>query len=91
MYGWHGWDWTPGGGLLMGLGMLLIWAVPIGLIAALVVYLINQSGTAKRPESAIEILEKAYARGDVSRDEFLQKKADLLGNMKFSLKQNDTP
>lgn len=71
----------------MGLGMLLIWAVPIGLIAALVVHLINQGGATKQAESAIDILEKAYARGDISRDEFLQKKADLLGDTTHLPKQ----
>ncbi len=63
----------------MGLGMLLMWAVPIGLIIALVVHLANQSKTTKPPERAIDILENAYARGEISREEFLQKRDDLLG------------
>lgn len=79
MYGWHGWEWTLGGGLIMGLGMLLIWVVPIGLIVALVVYLNNQNQSTKAPERAIDILENSYARGEISREEFLQKRDDLLG------------
>lgn len=78
MYGWHGWDWGWGGGLIMGLGMLLVWLIPIGLIAALVVYLINQNKSTQAPERALDILERAYARGEISREEFLQKRNDLL-------------
>jgi putative membrane protein len=86
MYGWHGWEWTLGGGLIMGLGMLLMWAVPIGLIVALVLYVNNQSRTTRQPETAIELLEKAYARGEINREEFLQKREDLLG-MNYTLPQ----
>jgi putative membrane protein len=74
-----GWEWTLGGGLFMGLGMLLMWVVPIGLLVALVVYLNNQGKTTKQSERAIDILENAYARGEISREEFLQKRDDLLG------------
>ena len=79
MYGWNGWEWTLGGGLFMGLGMLLMWIVPIGLIVALVVYLNNQNKSTKQPERAIDILGNAYARGEISREEFLQKRDDLIG------------
>jgi len=78
MYGWHGWEWTLGGGF-MGIGMLLMWAVPITLIVALVLYVNNQSRTTRQPETATELLEKAYARGEINREEFLQKREDLLG------------
>ena len=70
----------------MGLGMLLMWAVPIGLIVALVLYVNNQSRTTRQPETAIELLEKAYARGEINREEFLQKREDLLG-MNYTLPQ----
>ena len=63
----------------MGLGMLLMWAVPIGLIVSLMVYLNNQNKSTKAPERAIDILEKAYARSEISREEFIQKRDDLLG------------
>ncbi len=79
MHGWNGWEWTWGEGLMMGLGMLLMWVVPIALVVALVVYLNNLGKATKQPELAIDILEKAYARGEISREEFLQKRDDLLG------------
>jgi putative membrane protein len=77
MHNWNGWDWSYGGGFIMGFGMLLVWLIPLGLIIALVMYLNNQGRTTKQPETAIELLEKAYARGEINRDEFLQKRHDL--------------
>ncbi len=32
---------------------------------------------ANRPETAMEILQKRYARGDISKDEYEQKRRDL--------------
>lgn len=87
MCGWDGWGWACGGGHAMGIGMLFFWMILIGLIVALVVFLLKHGGVAKRPESAVEILEKAYASGDISREEFLQKKEDLLGERKLPAKQ----
>lgn len=78
MHYWNGWDWSYGGGFIMGFGMLLVWLIPLGLIFAVVIYLNNQSRTTTQSETAIGILERAYARGEISRDEFLQKKEDLL-------------
>ena len=63
----------------MGFGMLLVWLIPLGLIIAVMMYLNNQGKTTTQHETAIEMLEKAYARGEINRDEFLQKKEDLLG------------
>lgn len=82
MHHWNSVDWAYEGGFIMGLGMLLIWLIPLGLLAALVMYINNQSKTPKQPETAIELLEKTYARGEITRDEFLQKKEDLLGAKK---------
>jgi len=83
MHHWNSVDWAYGGGFIMGLGMLLIWLIPLGLLAALVMYLNNQNKTPRQPETAIELLEKTYARGEITRDEFLQKKEDLLSTKKL--------
>lgn len=32
MHNWNSWDWTYGGGLLMGIGMILVWLIPLGII-----------------------------------------------------------
>lgn len=47
----------------MGFGMLLFWLLPIGLIAALVLYLNDRNRKSNLPQRAIDILENAYARG----------------------------
>ncbi|HJW55029.1 MAG TPA: hypothetical protein VJ577_07135 [Burkholderiaceae bacterium] len=48
---------------MMGFGMLLFWLLPIGLIAALVLYLNDRNRKSNLPQRAIDILENAYARG----------------------------
>lgn len=83
MHNWNNWDWVYGGGIIMGLGMLLVWLIPLGLIIVLVMYLNNQGKTTTQHETAIEMLEKAYARGEIGRDEFLQKKEDLQGTKRI--------
>ena len=68
----YGWGW---GG--MGFGMLLFWGV---LIAAFVLLVRNCSGTCsgrEREKTALDLLKERYARGEIGRDEFEQKKRDL--------------
>lgn len=63
------------------LGMILIWI----LLIAGAVWLIKQifSGSAHRPgvdpgqESALEILNRRYARGELEREEYEKMKVDL--------------
>lgn len=68
-YGWGG----------MGLGMLLFW----GLLIAGVVMLVKCSwgsggcGKREREKSALDMLKERYAKGEIERDEFEQKKRDL--------------
>ena len=80
----HGWMFG-GGGMLFGvLWMILIWGIPLLLLFALLKYLIaNPRGDAGRkdmPEkkTPLDILKEAYARGEISREEYLQKRDDLL-------------
>lgn len=62
--------------------MLLVWLIPQGLAFAIVIYLTNQSIATSYPETAINLLEKAYARGDIGREELLQKREDILSRNK---------
>jgi putative membrane protein len=87
----HGWWWDGGMGWGAAVGlifMLVFW----GLIIAGVV-LIVRSLTGRRDEgagsyrtppyqeqprpSALEVLQERYARGEIERDEYLRRKADL--------------
>ena len=68
-YGWGG----------MGFGMSLFWIL---LIVAIVMLLQNipGSGTSseqRQEKTALDILKERYARGEIEREEFEQKKRDL--------------
>ena len=65
------------------LGMIIFWIVVIFFIALVVKWLLQQ-GRAKprgpaQGESALEILKKRYARGEINKEEFEQMKKDLGG------------
>lgn len=59
----------------MGWGMVLVWLIPILLVAAIVYALRGRNGTPGH--TALEILEARYARGEIDREEFLKRRADL--------------
>jgi len=67
----HGWG--------MGFGMLLFWGVLIFALVVLGKYL-RGSGTGSgqvREKNALDLLNERYARGEIEREEFEQKKHDL--------------
>ena len=73
--------WMYGGGwLIFGwLWMVLLMLAPVLLIAALVKYVFG--GWLARTHArraGLDILNEAYARGELSREDYLQKRADLL-------------
>ena len=83
---WHGWDmgFGWGGWLIGGLVMLLFWGGVIALAFFAVRALMRSGG--ERPEegsqlrsgeSALDILQKRYARGEISQEEYLEMKRDL--------------
>jgi putative membrane protein len=81
----HGWMFDGGIGMLFGgLWMILLLAVPLLLLAVLVKYLFTKPrGNAERPgeparHTPLDVLKEAYARGEISREEFLQKRDDIL-------------
>jgi putative membrane protein len=70
---WGGW--MPGFGWIF---MMLFWALLILGLAGLVKWLAGGAGRETPPEkSALRILEERYARGEIEREEFEQKKHDL--------------
>ena len=73
-----GWGWGMGYGI-MGLAHGLLWLVLVGLgIAVLVRWLRSDARpTPAQEETALEILKKRYARGEIGKEEFEEKKRDL--------------
>lgn len=72
-----GWGWGFG-----WIGMILFWLVPILLVLVAVKYLFtgkSQTGTGQVEgnDRALAILEEKYARGEINREAFLQKRDDL--------------
>jgi len=68
--------WMP----MMGFGMLfmaLFWVALIVGGVLMVKWLMGQGG-ASRGDSALEILKKRYARGEINKEEFDERKRDLL-------------
>jgi putative membrane protein len=83
-FGWQGSGWGMMGPAMMGgtMGFMgIAWAVILGLIIWAVVAAVRgtspQSGSGGQPESALEILKKRYARGEIDKVEFEAKKKDL--------------
>ena len=68
------WGWGMGFGWLF---MILFWALVIIGIIVLIRWLADQSGS--RAKTPIEILKERYARGEIQREEYEQKKRDLGG------------
>ena len=69
--GYYGW-----GGVGMGIGMMVFW----GLLISLFVVLLRgvwSSGKQGPEKTALDILKERYARGEIGREEFEQKKHDL--------------
>jgi putative membrane protein len=88
MWGWgNGWD---GGGAP---AMIVIVLAALALIVVGIILLFRglsrqqHAGsvwtqappTGSAPKSALQVLEERYARGEIDREEFLQRKQDLLG------------
>jgi putative membrane protein len=81
----HGWMSDGGVGMLFGaLWMILFLVVPLLLLAVLLKYLFTKSrGSEDRQgepamQTPLDVLKAAYARGEINREEYLQKRDDLL-------------
>jgi len=84
MYGdWGGWGMGSGAGwgIFGAFHMLLWWILVILGIVVLIKWLFG--GSSRREPSAsdraLEILKERYARGEIGKDEFEQKRRDLSG------------
>lgn len=76
-------DYGMGYGMGLGwLGMMLFWLVPVVLIAVGLKYFFGGGsrptpGTPDVRQKALDVLEERYARGEINREEYLQKRDDL--------------
>ncbi|HMB97074.1 MAG TPA: SHOCT domain-containing protein [Balneolaceae bacterium] len=58
--------------------MMIIWLILVILLAIVLVKVIMNSSDKKRDESPMDILEKRYARGEIDKEEFEERKNQLL-------------
>ena len=74
MMGNFGWGW------FMPIFMILFWGLIIWGIVALARGLSgssNSDSSSSRPDSALEVLKKRYARGEIDKEDYEEKKKDL--------------
>jgi putative membrane protein len=63
-----------GGGLMM-----VFWIVVLVAAIFLIVKVVQKNGTnSSQAESPLDVLKKRYARGEISKEEFVERKRDLL-------------
>ena len=80
--GWGMMEWGNHGFFPMG---MIIWVVVVVVLIALVIWGARAFSSpsalddGRRRSSGLDVLEERYARGELSREEYLQKKADILG------------
>ena len=59
--------------------MWFFWLAVLVAVILLIRWLIqSKPGEQSQPENSLEILKKRYARGEIDKEEFEQKKRDLL-------------
>ncbi len=66
---------------MMGIGlfgMILFWGLLIAGTVFLIRWFIGET-VIKREDSALEILKKRYARGEINKQEFDERKRDVMG------------
>ena len=71
----YGYGMMSGGYWILG---LIFWILVIIGLVLLIKYLWEGGGARREQESALEILKKKYARGEISKEEFEEKKKDLI-------------
>lgn len=77
MWGYHGFGFGGGG---MGIGMLLFWGLIIAAIVVLGRGFAGRSGGGEprvRDRTALDVLGERYAKGEIDKPEFEQKRSDL--------------
>lgn len=76
-WGWHSNMMGGGWGIFMFIFMLIFLCLIVGAVVLLVRYLSPHSRTRAASEDALEILKRRYARGEIQKAEFEEKRKDL--------------
>ncbi|HEV3472909.1 MAG TPA: SHOCT domain-containing protein [Actinomycetota bacterium] len=86
MIAWHGFghDHFFFGGvgvieILLGLLMMLLWAGFWIFVIVLIIRLVRRGAEHARTPTALHVLEERYARGEITREEFAERRSVLLG------------
>lgn len=86
--GQYGYEWMPGYGMGYAFGwvfMVLLWGLIVLGVVAIVKWILwdtvmRRYRVVRGPRhEALRILDERYARGELGREEYLEKKADLSG------------
>lgn len=77
MHGTEGWGMSWGMGFGGGLFMILIWILIILGIAYLIKLFVGGTKKEEKTESPLDILKKRYAKGEINKEEFEEKKKDI--------------
>lgn len=77
-------DWGYGYGVYGWIHMIIWLVILIAIIAGVVWLVRSMAGSAgqhlpPRRVSGLDVLEERYARGEINRDEYLEKKRDIAG------------
>lgn len=72
--GYGGWGMGFG-----GIGMILFWVfIIVGVVALARLFAASPRGESRREKTALDMLNESYARGEIKRDEYEQKKRDIV-------------
>lgn len=78
MMGWEqGWGGMMGGGWFMWLSLLLLIGLTVWVVSVWSTGTGRSESFGATRETPLEILQKRYARGEISRDEYEQMRRDL--------------